>query len=237
MPILDNWQIQLLTDDVLKAQGADPASIRQRRPALVASTEQAIVVGRSLLHPLVLYEKFPVKRFVHERLELVTDRNGNGIALLTGKLIAQHMRRVQTVIVMVCTIGSELDESVSSLFKVDPVMAVALDGVGSAAVEQLAIQACNYFEAEANDQELQTTLPLNPGMIGWSVEEGQPQIFTLLDSEGINVSLTESCMMIPNKSISMILGLGKEVSSTGTSCDYCSLNGVCKYQNHYVKQD
>jgi len=235
MPILDNWKLQLTINDVLRAQGADPDVIRLRRPSLVKSTEDAIAIGIPLLHPRVLYEKYIVKGLVHERLELSSSSSSNGKSYLSGQLIAQHLARAQTIIVMICTIGSELDESVSSLFKIDPIIAIALDGVGSASVEMLAIQACNYFEAQAKDYGLNTTMPLNPGMVGWPVEQGQPQIFTLLDSDEIQVSLTESCMMTPNKSLSMVLGLGEDVSAIGLSCDYCNLKGVCKYQNHYAK--
>ncbi len=78
---------------------------------------------------------------------------------------------------MVATIGRQLDEMVSSLFKVDPVGAVALDGVGSAAVEKLAILACNHFELQGKTDGLSTTIPLNPGMLGWPVDQGQPEIF------------------------------------------------------------
>jgi hypothetical protein len=137
-------------------------------------------------------------------------------------------------VVMIATIGSVLDETVSSIFKVDPVLAVALDGVGSAAVEKLAIMACNHFESQIKVNGLNTTIPLNPGMVGWPVDQGQLEIFSLLDSEQINVDLTESCMMIPNKSLSMVLGLGHDVSPVGSSCDYCTLKGTCKYQNHYA---
>jgi hypothetical protein len=235
MPILDKWELPLTTNEVLRAQGADPEALLLRRPGLAVSTDQAISKGKSILHPLVLYEKYAVKAFVHERLELWSNSNNPGKAYLSGKLIAQHLSRSQVIIVMLCTIGSELDETVSSLFKVDPMSGLALDGVGSAAVENLAIQACNYFENQAKADGFKTTMPLNPGMVGWPVEDGQPQIFSLLDSDLINVSLTESCMMTPNKSLSMVLGLGNDVTAIGSSCDYCSLKGVCKYQNHYAK--
>jgi hypothetical protein len=235
MPVLKQWELPLNIEDVLRAQAADPTIIRERRPGLVAITEKALAVGKSLLHPAVLFERYPVRKFTHERLELSTGASINNKAQLSGPLIAQHLARAQEVIVMLCTIGSELDVSVSSLFRVDPVLAMALDGVGSASVELLAIQAANYFETQAKDEGLKSTMPLNPGMVGWPVEVGQPQIFTLLDSDQIQVSLTESCMMIPNKSLSMVFGFGKEVSATGSSCDYCSLKGVCRYQNHYAK--
>jgi hypothetical protein len=31
-----------------------------------------------------------------------------------------------------------------------------------------------------------------------------------------------------------VLGIGKDVSPVGSSCDYCTLKGTCKYQNHYA---
>jgi hypothetical protein len=235
MPILSDWKLELNVDDVLRAQGADPISMRKRRPAIIGSIEKAIALGSTLLHPIVLYEQYPVKQFVHDRLELITPDSANGKAQLSGLLIAQHMASAQQVIVLLCSIGKDLDESVSGLFAVDPMLAVSLDGVGSAAVELLAILAANHFETQARQQGLKSTMPLNPGMVGWPVDEGQLQIFTLLDSERIQVSLTDSFMMNPNKSLSMVIGIGKDVAATGSSCDYCSLKGVCKYQNHYAK--
>jgi hypothetical protein len=234
MPILAEWEISLSVDDVLQAEGADPQAIRLRRPALVSATDAAIQRGLPLLEPRVLYEKFPVKRLVHDRLELQLNHQSGRKAFLTGELVARHLGRAQEVVVMVATIGRQLDEMVSSLFKIDPVVAVALDGVGSAAVEKLAILACNHFELQGKADGLSTTIPLNPGMLGWPVDQGQPEIFSLLESEQIGVDLTESCMMSPNKSLSMVLGMGRDVSPLGTSCDFCSLKGVCKYQNHYA---
>ncbi len=235
MPILNHWVFKLDPNEVLRSQGADPDAIRLRRPSLVKITEEAIEKGIPLLEPKVLYEKFTVSGLVHERLELDTGSSNMKKPHLSGQLIAQHLARSEAVIIMVCTIGSLLDEMVSGLFKVDPSLAIAVDGVGSAAVESLAIQACNYFENQVNLDGLNTSMPLNPGMVGWPVEQGQPEIFTLLDSEAIQVTLNESCMMTPNKSLSMVLGVGKDVASVGSSCDYCSLKGVCRYQNHYAR--
>lgn len=235
MPILDHWELELTTEEVLRAQGADPGVMRSRRPALIKSTEEAIERGRTLLRPLVLYERYPVRGITHERLDLIAHNTDRGRYYLSGKLIAQHLTRAEEVILILCTIGSDLDNTVSSLFNLNPMVAMALDGVGSAAVENLALQACNYFELQAKDEGLKTTMPLNPGMVGWPVEVGQPQIFSLLDCERIQVTLTDAWMMVPNKSLSMVLGIGKEVTVSGSTCEFCNLKGVCNYQNHYAK--
>jgi hypothetical protein len=235
MPILDKWKLQINPDQVIRAQGADPDVVRLRRPNIVRTTEEAITRGLPLLHPQVLYEKLDVQGLTHERLKLISHGSDQNIYYLSGQLIAQHLARAQLIIVMLCTIGSELDSCVSSLFKVDPMVALALDGFGSAAVELLAIQACNQFENEVKKDGLNTTIPLNPGMVGWPVDIGQPQIFSMLNSESIHVSLTDSCMMVPNKSLSLVMGIGTEVFISTSSCEFCSLKGICRYQNHYAK--
>src|SRR4030042_4444292 len=116
MPILDKWELNVLINDVLRAQGANPEVMRSRRPQLVNKTEEAILRGKPLLHPLVLYEKYEVKGLTHERLDLSPRDSIQGKYFLSGQLIAQLLAQSEEVIVMVCTIGSELDEAVSRFF-------------------------------------------------------------------------------------------------------------------------
>ena len=114
-------------------------------------------------------------------------------------------------------------------------MLAALDGLGSAAVEVLANAGCNYFDTQASSLNQSTSIPLSPGMLGWTVEVGQREIFDLLDSSMIDVTLTESLLMIPRKSLTFILGMGEQILELGTSCDYCSLRETCRYQDHYAE--
>ena len=50
---------------------------------------------------------------------------------------------------MVCTVGERIDAEVARTMDDDPSYALAMDGVGSAAVEALAAAACRRFEGEA----------------------------------------------------------------------------------------
>jgi len=71
-------------------------------------------------------------------------------------------------------------------------------------------------------------------MADWAVEVGQKQIFTLLDTEKIGLKLTSSSLMIPRKSVSMVVGLGPEVMKGAGTCAYCGLRETCRYQDHYA---
>jgi hypothetical protein len=222
VPLLEDIKFEINVDDVLRAQGADAQVIRGRKPQLVEITEAMLKEGYPLLRPGVMYERFEAESFKHETLKLA---NGGR---LQGQLIAQHL------VVIISTVGFSLEKRSVELVKPDPVAGLALEGVGSAGVEALANAACNYFEKEALDRGKSTTIPLSPGMAGWPVDQGQNQIFSLIDSKAIGVTLTPSYLMLPRKSLSMAIGIGENILSEGTTCDYCAMKETCRYQDHYA---
>ena len=227
MTVLDKWDLRLDVDTVLRAQGADPAAIRKRNPRLVESTERALDEGSLLLQPRVETRRLFVEDLRHERIKLM----GNGI--LSGELLAKHMGGAQEVVIILCTVGEGLERRAADVSKEDSVYGLALDAVGSAGVEALANAVCALFEEDATKEDCKVTIPLSPGMVGWPVEQGQPQIFDLLDTDEIGVRLTESMMMVPRKSLTFVLGIGKKLIAGGRACDYCSLKGTCRYRDHY----
>ena len=59
-------------------------------------------------------------------------------------------------------------------------MSVALDAVGSAAVDLLATAMCQQVDEQAGADGLRTTIPLSPGLVGWPLASGQRQLFALV---------------------------------------------------------
>ena len=217
-----DYQVSLNLDDILRGQGGDPELIRQRKPALVLAAERALKEGFDLVHPVGLTREIVVQAHRHERILL-----DNG-SLLTGPLVADHLSGSLRVVAVICTIGPKLEKAVSHLFGEDPLLALALDGLGNAAVENLAQQICANIAKQVQEEGLQASTPLSPGSLEWPVEVGQPEIFALLDPSLAGISLTSGGMMLPKKSMSFIVGLGMEMSQTGM-CEVCSLKATCRY--------
>lgn len=228
MPMLADWSLNIDVDAVLRGQGADPAALRARNPRLVDAARQALEEGSPLLEPRVLYKRMSVKEVRHEHVHF---REGEH---LRSPLLAQHLGSACEVVVVLCTIGAALETRCSKIAHDDIVYSLALDGVGSAAVETLANAACALFEAESRATKQQTSIPLSPGMVGWPVELGQPQIFEIIDPVEVGVSLSPSMLMIPRKSLTFVLGFGEKMSEAARTCDYCSLKDTCRYQDHYA---
>ncbi|MFN8595784.1 MAG: hypothetical protein U0559_06340 [Anaerolineae bacterium] len=215
-------------DSVLRGQGADPAVVRQRRPRLVSAAERAVELGNSLITPVAAYCTLDVDTVRHERLTLA------GGHQLTGGPLARHLAPAQQITLIVYTIGPALEQRVSEMMSSDPMLGLALDGFGSAAVEILGETLCAHLEAEARPAGRYASVPLSPGIIGWPVDVGQPQIFSVVDADAIGITLNDASMMVPHKSASMILGLSAQPFEAGRTCDFCALRDTCRYQDHYA---
>jgi hypothetical protein len=215
---------------VLRSLGADPEVVRRHQSTAVTIAEQAVAKGTGLLRPVVVSTSLPVAEFRHERVRLV------GGGHLSGPLVAEHLHAAQSVVVAVCSIGPALEEAASECFAEDPASSVALDALGSAAVDLLATAMCRRVDDKAAAEGLGTTVPLSPGLVGWPVASGQRQIFALLDAASAGVRLTEGYMMVPKKSTSMVIGIGPDVEHAGESCDYCSMATTCRYREEHVSR-
>jgi hypothetical protein len=226
MPIIRDFDLSLDADKVLWGQGANPAAIRARRPALADLAGEVIAEGSPLLEPALLYQRFPVTGIRHERLELA------GGGSLSGPAIGSHLGAAREVIVAVCTVGSALTARASEVFESNPVRGLALDGLASAAAEAVAEAACRHFEGIAAAEGLAASIPLNPGMTGWPLLEAQEQVFSLLPAGEIGVTLSPSGVMEPLKSVSLVVGLGRAGELMGgRTCDFCTMRETCRYKD------
>jgi len=97
-------------------------------------------------------------------------------------------------------------------------------------MEILGQQVCGRIGVQAQSFGLTTSSPLSPGEPEWPVDIGQSQIFTLLDPSQAGITLTSGGMMIPRKSISFVVGIGPEMTTTDL-CDLCSLRERCRYRH------
>lgn len=222
-----DWTRGVDADAVLRGQGADPERVRRRSPRLVALAERVARDGPALLSPRVAWRRLRLRRREDERIVL------DGGEELTGSLVARRLFGAREVVAIVATIGDRLEAAVDAMSGRDLPRALALDALGSAAVEALAADAHRRLRDLVAGEGLCATMPLSPGMTGWALEVGQPQIFGLFglfDAAPAGVRLGERSMMAPRKSLSMIVGLGRGVFDGGRTCDHCAALGRCRHR-------
>lgn len=120
----------------------------------------------------------------------------------------------EKVALCLCTIGPELEKEVSRLMgKNEMVRALILDSLGSEAAEEVAAQSDRRLVHIAREMSLWPSKRFSPGYGKWDVKE-QKYIFHVLPGNEIGVSLNESCMMVPRKSVSFRINFYKHKKLT-----------------------
>ena len=209
---------------VLRGQGADPAVVADRRPVLLKIAQTALDIGQLLINPDFFSRSLGIISFENKRIILE-----GGIYINSSK-IAKLLCGADAVEAVICTIGERLEKLSAELFGTDPSLALALDGLANAAVDQMMEKICCDLEIEAMAEGLKISTPVSPGSSEWPLEIGQPVLFGAIKPDLSVIRLSESFLMIPKKSSSFIVGIGKNITKQGKTCDHCSAQKTCQYK-------
>jgi hypothetical protein len=211
---------QVSVEDILRAQGANPEMIRVRRPAILEMTEKAIQLGLLKAAPRGWLKVVDVSGTHHDRFILA-----NGL-VIKGDLVMKQLGGATRIVFALATLGIALDEQISVSMQEDASFGFTLDTVGSFLAEALGQRLEEQIRSETAFQGQPVSLALSPGLVGWPVDEGQPQIFKVIQPDPELIRLSASAQMTPRKSISFIMGIGCPAGS-GTPCDFCDLRERC----------
>jgi len=211
---------------VLRWQGIAENRVR---PGMTALMQELMVLAENhLLKPTAGYKTYPVVEVIHDGIRL------NDFTVVGGGLLSSVLKQASELVVVVCTIGVELEEQVATYCAENEVFrGVLLDGIGSAAVDSTLREFDKLIAQEAISHGYNTSRPLSPGMPGFPLSE-QQRLLELSGAGEIGVSLTSSGVMKPRKSISAVIGVGLDmpVWKPTDTCKSCNLKKTCGYRTH-----
>lgn len=169
---------------------------------------------------------------IFDNIKISTKSNSlniKGINFDTGKIITEAIQNVDSIVLFVCTVGPGIENKSKELIGEDKtVEGYILDVIGTEVVES-GIDFCqNLLEIEMEKKGLSLSNRYSPGYCGWNVSE-QHKLFSLLPVGFNDIRLKESALMVPIKSVSGIIGIGKNVVRQGYACDYCD-QANCVYR-------
>jgi hypothetical protein len=136
-------------------------------------------------------------------------------------IVTSQLMKSSKAALFACSIGPRMEAWRRNLEKDrEEVMAHFVDTIASAAVENATDLLHDHIEGKMREQDLGITNRYSPGYCGWSVAE-QQLLFSLLPEGFCGVTLTESSLMMPMKSVSGIIGIGAGVRRQGYLCGRC----------------
>jgi len=140
-----------------------------------------------------------------------------------GKIISNSLRGSVQFAVFTATAGSFFQEWTEEMDRnSDIVDHYIADCIGTEIVEATADYMQQHLAVECQNKNYGITNRYSPGYCGWNIRE-QHKLFSLLDEETTcGIRLMDSGLMIPVKSVSGIIGIGKDVKQKEYGCGQCN---------------
>ena len=133
--------------------------------------------------------------------------------------LEEHLRGCESVILFAATVGGELDRLIAREQLLSPAKAVLLSAIGAERVEALCDAFCADVEREAGERGLYPRSRFSPGYGNLPLRL-QKNVFRTLDlTRRLGMTLNESLLMYPTKSVTAIIGLSPEKDGA-TGCGH-----------------
>ena len=169
-------------------------SVSRRIAALEPKLEE-------LLSPRLHYQTAEIDSVRNGEMLLQGDQGFKSVSL------SKALKDCHTLVCFVGTIGGGIDREITRLSGENRFsLAYVLDCMGSVAVENLVEGFHQHMRARYASQNKGVSYRFSPGYCDWPITE-QKNLFRLFDSEKTGVTLLDSCLMWPRKSISGVFGI------------------------------
>ena len=146
-----------------------------------------------------------------------------------GASVRELLKDCDAVILMAATLGSSVERLLRRTQAVDMAGALILDACGSAAIENVCDNLCAELAEQFKPRYL--TDRFSPGYGDMPLTQ-QGELFAALDvTRRIGVTLTDSGLMLPQKSVTALIGVSdRPQKMRPRGCAACSNHETCAYR-------
>lgn len=147
-----------------------------------------------------------------------------GFMKAESKSLCGNLKNCDSAFVFAATTGAAVQRFISKSSLVSPLKGVVADCIGSAAIEAF----CDFINRSLGDTDYLRPR-FSPGYGDLSLSCQQTILDFLEAKKTIGLALTESGMLTPVKSVTAVIGIGKDKNKcTGKNCMVCSREN-CPY--------
>ena len=190
-------------DEILRYAGAGGSG----QEDILRLAEECAGLTRGRLSFRVCWREFPVT-FDETGMDL-------GFARTNAASLRRRLAGCDRAVLFAATVGLEMDRLIVRYSAVSPARALMLQAVGAERIEALCDLFCGDISRFATRDGGRARPRFSPGY-GDLPLELQRDIFRVLDCQrAIGLTLNESLLMSPSKSVTALIGIGKDLQNTG----------------------
>ena len=218
--------------DALRYMGYRAAPDEQTT-ALIDKCEERLL---NAAKPRYVWRVFDLERFAEHPVERPDGYSeelrlsGCGFAL-SGESIRGHLNGCEKAAVIASTLSADTDRFLKKAALEDGLTGLVCDALASAYAEQVSEQVCaevlNFIEGFSG------TWIFASGYGDFPLETASFLIECVDAGRKIGVSCTDSCMLIPQKTIVGIMGLSRApIDNARRGCENCNMKDTCQFRKN-----
>lgn len=155
----------------------------------------------------------------------------SGISFTPDSIITKYLQEADFYAALIASVGKEMDGWITRKRADNDIMEnFVADALGSLIAEAIVEWGKTYLETLVADWGLRISNSYSPGYCGWNVAE-QQLFFSMLPERFCGIILTDSSLMLPVKSVSSLIGIGKNIEKKPYGCAICRKKDCFKRKN------
>lgn len=165
--------------------------------------KQIVPELQNLITPQAVYVCYPLK--IEGDVLYFSDYQ------VQSKELSRFLRDCSSIYLFAATLGPKIDQQIQKMQKLDPVKAVIMHSTGAMFIEEYCNQICNIIKQQAFEEGFSVKNRFSPGFADVPLET-QKLFFKVLDcSKKIGLTLMDTLIMAPEKSVTAFVGCYKEI--------------------------
>ncbi|WDV46546.1 methionine synthase [Clostridiaceae bacterium M8S5] len=147
---------------------------------------------------------------------------------IVSENLKQHLSNCDKCAIIGATLGIDIDNKIRYYSKTNLTKAIIFDACATTAIESLADFVSSSIEDMVSKKNYKTTSRFSPGYGDLSLDY-QSKILRVIEGNTIGLTCNDNNILIPRKSITAFIGIGKKILKKSTSCNNCNLSKDCMY--------
>lgn len=193
---------------------------------LIEIIEECRNITKDRINPRYTFRVYSIKQKYKGIIEL----EGTNLILESNDLY-EILKDCNECILMAATLGINIEKDIKKYSCTELTKGIIIDSCATTAIEEVCDRVQNEIENNILKNGQYLTFRYSPGYGDISIEKNT-EILTILNGQKeIGLTITNSGIMIPRKSVIAIIGItDKKVEQDKTSCSTCKNKSKCKFK-------
>ncbi len=225
---MENIKLENLNkSEALRYLGYGSSKADEKISNILNECEQEIIENA---RPRYIYRRFDIEPVYEKHTE---EYKGISVCktnlILPGNSIKKHLMGCHSAVLMAVTISEQADRLIRIAKVSNMVKAVVLDSLASVAVEQACDKTEQIIKSEYPDMYQTFRFGIGYGDLPIHLQKDFLNVLNAPKLIGLNV--TDSCMLVPTKSVTAVIGLSEnEIKGQARGCQTCNMNKRCRFR-------